>query len=295
MTSPRDLWRLLEAVHGVVYFAPDARARFDAVGLKGFWMGYFASRAAPLGPVGPDVVTATFYVFEPGMVARALPDAWARATPETVLAARFELADATLRGALGNDADRDPDVVAAAERAVPLAAAAPIAGRPLAAAHRAVPVPPADRPLARLWWAATVLREHRGDGHVAALLTALVGPCEALVLAAATGTYGPDGAELLRTTRKWSDDQWSAATEALVARGWLDGDGVLTAAGRAAHQGIEDTTDRLAAEAYVGADVDGLAAALRPVARRLTAAGTIPRYNPMGLPVGGEPTREPGT
>lgn len=261
---------MVEGVHGVVYFAPDARERFEAVGLKGFWMGYFASRAAALGAVGPDIVTAAFYVFEPGMVARALPDAWARATPEAVLAARAELADATLRRALG-----DADVTAAAELAVPLALAAETAGRPLAAAHQAVPVPPADRPLARLWWAATVLREHRGDGHVAALLTAGVGPCEALVLAAATGTYGPDGAELLRTSRQWSEDDWAAATDRLATRGWLTDDGSLTPVGRAAHQAIEDTTDRLAV-----AD-DALAAALQPITRRL--AGAIPEHNPIGL------------
>jgi len=273
VTSPRELWRRLEAVHGVVYFAPDARERFDAVGLKGFWMGYFASRAAALGPVGPEVVTASFYVFEPGMVARALPDAWARATPATVLAARAELADATLRRALG-----DVDVVAAAELAVPLALAAPTAGRPLAAAHQAVAVP--DDPLARLWWAATVLREHRGDGHVAALLTAGVGPCEALVLAAATGTYGPDGAELLRSSRRWPEEDWADAVERLAARGWLTPEGTMADAGRAAHQAIEDTTDRLAVP-----DADGLAAALAPIARRLAEVETIPVHNPIGLPL----------
>jgi hypothetical protein len=281
-TRARQLWRLLEGVHGVVYFADDARERFDAVGLRGFWMGYFASRAAALGPVGPGVVAAAFYVFEPSMVARALPDAWARATPAAVLAARAELADATLRRALG-----ETDVAAAAELAVPLALAAPTAGRPLAAAHQAVPVPPATEPRARLWWAATVLREHRGDGHVTALVHAEVGPCEALVLASATGTYGPDGAALLRSSRQWSEDDWAAATGRLAARGWLDDDGSLTGAGRAGHQAIEAATDRLADQAYDhagDADVDALAAALTPVARRLAGAGTIPVPNPIGLP-----------
>ena len=197
----RRFWRLLEPIHGVVYFAADARERFDAVGLRGFWMGYFASRSAALGPVGPEVVTAAFYVFPPAMVERAIPAAWTRSSPEAVLAARATLADATLRRALGPRAD-GPEVAVAAPLAVALASAAPLGGRTLAAAHAAVPTPAEEVPLGGLWWAATVLREHRGDGHVAALLTAGVGPCEALVLAAATGGYGDDGATLLQTSRQ---------------------------------------------------------------------------------------------
>lgn len=276
---------MLELVHGGVYFAPDARERFDAVGLRGFWMGYFASRSAAMGAVGPEVVTASFYVFNPAMVARALPDAWSRATPEAVLAARAELADDTLRRALG-DLASGPEVAEAAAIAAGLAESAPLAGRPLAAAHAAVPQP--AEPLARLWWAATVLREHRGDGHVAALLTAGVGPCEALVLAAATGTYGPDGGALLRQSRQWSDDDWAAASDRLAERGWLTPDGGLTDAGRAGHQAVEDTTDRLAAAAYAPAadgDLDRLAAALNPVAAAITAAKALPFPNPIGVAV----------
>ena len=130
----RQLWQLLEPVHGVVYFAPEARARFEEAGLKGFWMGYFASRSAALGPVGPDLVVATFYVFNPGMVARALPDAWDLASPEAVLDARSELADTTLRSVLG-DLAIGPDVETAAELAASIARTAPRAGHPLGAAH----------------------------------------------------------------------------------------------------------------------------------------------------------------
>ncbi|HMG43111.1 MAG TPA: hypothetical protein VK611_17395 [Acidimicrobiales bacterium] len=281
----RRFWRLLEPIHGVVYFAPDARARFDAVGLRGFGMGYFASRSAALGPVGPEVVTAAFYVFEPSMVARALPDAWTRASPEAVLAARAELADVTLRGALGPLADGE-EVAAAAEVAIGIAREVPIGGRPLAAAHRALPIPPDARPLARLWWAATVLREHRGDGHVAALLTADVDPCAALVLAAAAGAYGEAGAKLLQTNRRWSDEAWAAATARLAGRGWLDDDGTLTAAGVRGHQRIEDTTDRLAATAYASTpadDLDRLAEALRPLAARIADTNALPYPNPIGV------------
>jgi len=281
----RRFWRLLEPIHGVVYFAPDARARFDAVGLQGFWMGYFASRSAALGPVGPEVVTAAFFVFEPSMVARALPDAWTRASPEAVLAARAELADVTLRGALGALADSD-EVAVAAEVAVEVAGDVPLGGRPLAASHRALPIPPDDHPLARLWWAATVLREHRGDGHVAALLSADVDPCAALVLAAATGSYGEGGAKLLRTSRQWSDEQWGAATDRLTRRGWLAADGTLTEAGTEGHQAIEATTDRLAEAAYApvpDADLVCLATALHPLVTRLAVSNALPFPNPIGV------------
>ena len=285
----RQLWQLLEPVHGVVYFAPDAQARFEEVGLNGFWMGYFASRAAALGPVGPDLVVATFYVFNPGMVSRALPDAWNRASPQAVLEARRGLADATLRSALG-DLATGPDVEAAAELAGSIARSAPRAGRPLGAAHAALPSP--RDPLERLWWAATVLREHRGDGHVAALLTADVDPCAALVLAAATGNFGPQGAGLLQTSRKWTDHDWAAATQRLADRGWVDpGRGELTAAGRASHESIEDATDRAAASAYApytDGDLETLVVALRPLVARIAESGALPLPNPIGV----DPTAE---
>jgi hypothetical protein len=280
----RQLWQLLEPVHGVVYFAPDAQARFEEIGLKGFWMGYFASRAAALGPVGPDLVVATFYVFNPGMVARALPDAWNLASPEAVLGARDELADATLRDALG-DLATGPDVETAAELAASIARTAPRAGHPLGAAHGALPPP--DDPLRRLWWAATVLREHRGDGHVAALLTADVDPCAALVLAAKSGNYGPQGEGLLQTSRKWTDQDWAAATQRMVDRGWIDpGTGELTPAGRASHESIEDATDRAAASAYApysGGDLETLVQVLEPLVTRIAETGALPLPNPIGI------------
>lgn len=283
------MWQLLEPVHGAVYFAPDARERFDAAGLRGFWMGYFASRAAALGAAGPELVTATFYVFHPAMVARALPDAWDRARPADVLATRLDLAGATLRTGLGEVAG-GPQVAAAAEVAVDLARRAPAGGRPLGAAHAAVPVP--EDPLLRLWWAATVLRELRGDGHVAALVTAGIDPCEALVLAAASGAVGPDGAAILQGTRKWPDEDWAAATARLAARGWLagadapDATPTLTDAGRDARRRVERLTDELAATAYAplaDAELDALERALTPIASALLAAGAVPRFNPIGL------------
>jgi hypothetical protein len=277
------MWQVLEPVHAVVYFAPDARARFDAIGLRGFWMGYFASRSAALGAAPAEVVTAAFYVFHPAAVGRALPDAWGRAGPEEVLATRRALAhDTLLAAAVG-----DVAVAPTADVMVDLVRRAPAGGRVLGAAHAALPVP--DDPLLRLWWAATALRELRGDGHVAALLAAGVDPCEALVLAAAGGAVGPDGAAILQGTRKWPDEDWSAATDRLVDRGWLALAGAgpaLTQAGRDARRGIERQTDELAATAYAPLDDGELAAldaALAPIARAIVAAGAVPRFNPIGL------------
>lgn len=279
------MWQLLEPLHAVVYFPPKPREYFESIGLKGFWMGYFASRSAALGPVGPEVVEALFYVFHPAMVARALPDAWDLASPGTVLAARAALADGLLRVALGELAEGEK-VDRAAELATAVAQDAPVAGRPLGAAHAAVPLPPPGNPLGRLWWAASVLREHRFDGHVAALMMGGVRPCEVLVLAAAAGAVGPDGAAILQASRKWSDEEWAEATGSLRTRGWLDEAAALTDAGRAAHEEIEAATDRAAATAYMSVpdtDLDALAKALQPLAERVAATGALPYPNPIGL------------
>ncbi|AKU19285.1 hypothetical protein VV02_24585 [Luteipulveratus mongoliensis] len=286
MTKPseraRTLWQLLEPVHAAVYFAPETKSAYDAIGLKGYWMGYFASRAAALGPVGPEVVEAVFYVFHPAMVARALPDAWEAADPQTVLDARADIARTTLRRALGDQAD-SPEVSTAAEIAVRLALAAPRAGRPLGAAQAAVPVP--DEPLDALWWAASVLREHRGDGHVAALTSYGIDPCEALVLHAATGVFGDDGAAYVQSMRKWPDEEWAAARERLVARNWVDPDGAITAAGHEARQAVEHVTDAMAATAYDAPDetLDRLETALTPLAALVMSTGAVPATTPVGI------------
>src|SRR4051794_5366567 len=158
--AARVLWQLLEPIHGLLYFAPQCRAAANAVGMRGYWMGYFAMRAAPLGAVGPAVVTATFYGFHPKRVARAIPDAWAIADPATVLAARLTGVDNALHELLGAPALDAPPLVEAAELAWSAAAAADTAGRTLAAANQVLPA--AQAPHLRLWQALTTLREHRG-------------------------------------------------------------------------------------------------------------------------------------
>lgn len=274
-TYARQVWQLYEPLHAVTYFAPEARAAFEDAGLRGFWRGYFAGRAAPLGAVGPAPVTALFFSFAPAMVARALPDVWQRASPERALTARLDGAVAALRSFLPPEPARWAE---AAELLETAAGAASTDGRPLGAANAALP-PPAD-PLARLWHAATVLREHRGDGHITALVDAELTGCQALVLRDAL--HG--GRDRLQRGRGWSDGDWDAAARSLAERGWLD-DGRPTAAGEAAHREIEDRTDRLAAHPWTAlSDTDQarLPELLTPLAA--AAEAVVPYPNPIGVP-----------
>jgi hypothetical protein len=277
MTLERRMWTLYEPIHAVSYFTPEARGAFEAAGLRGFWRGYFAGRAAPLGPVGPAPVVAAFFSFAPGMVHRALPDVWERATPGRALAARTEGAVAALgRLFAGQPAER---IAEAAELLGTAATGLDHAGRVLAAANAALP--PADQPLARLWQAATLLREHRGDGHVAALLAAGVTGSQALAWRA-----GQDlPRHVLQPARGWTDDEWAAAAASLVTRGWLDAEGAATPAGVAAYQEVEAITDRLAAAPWAVLG-DGGTARLADLLVPLSAAcrAELPATNPIGLP-----------
>ena len=193
----RHLWQLYEPVHAVTYFGTQARAAFESAGLRGFWRGYFAGRAAPLGAVAAAPVTAAFFSFAPAMVARAVPDVWQRASPDQALAARLDGAVAVLRAVLPAEPGRWEAAAGLLETA---ARAAVTDGRVLGAANAALPRP--TDPLARLWQAATVLREHRGDGHVIALVDAELDGCQALVLRDAL--YG--GREQLQP-EPWLDRQ----------------------------------------------------------------------------------------
>ncbi|ROP40523.1 SCO6745 family protein [Saccharothrix texasensis] len=274
--EPRDLWVRFETYHDVTYFSPESRAVTDALGCKGGWMGYFGQRAAPLGAASPEVVTAAFYNFHPRMVARALPDAWDVAGPARFLRARLEGVDGALRRMLTS-----LDVAEAAELAVRAAEAAPTAGRVLAAANRALPLP--DEPHLALWQACTTLRESRGDGHVAALVAADLGPCEALVLFSADKALD---AAYMRSARGWSEPEWREAEAALADRGLLDGDGGLTPAGRALREDVERRTDEAATRPW---EVLGPAGTARfaelttPIALRLGRLNEAMRTNPMAI------------
>ncbi len=284
MTSPgtaRRLWALAEPYHALTYFADESRAEGEAAGLRGFWRGYFAMRAAPLGPVGPAVVTATFYNFAPAFIARAVPEVWDVAPPATALQARLAGVDRAVRRVLGDDWVGSPEAAEAARLATAAAGAGVASGRPLAAANAAVPTP--DEPHLALWQALSTLREHRGDGHNAALLQREVSGLQAHVLAAAAGR---STREWLMRARGWDDPAWDAAAAALTERGWLE-DGELSAEGLAMTAAVEADTDRLALGPWreLG-DVrcDRLAELLAPVRRAVVAAGDWATGNPIGVP-----------
>jgi hypothetical protein len=270
--TARKTWRTLEPLHGFVYFAPEALEELTAIGLSPEVGGtYFPSRAAPMGAVPAEVVIATFYNFRPSVVRASIPRAWGIVTPEEVIAARLRGADRALRRMLGAGAD-SPDVAEAAElaRQVALRAMETPEGRPLFAAHASLDWP--DEPLLVLWHAQTLLREYRGDGHIAALVTESVSGLEALVLHAATGEFPAAG---LQSTRGWTDAEWASATEALRARGWVDEGGHLTETGRAHRQSVEDCTDALALAPYAAIGEEGctrLRALARPFAKEVAGS-----------------------
>jgi len=277
-TRARRMWRVLEPYHAITYFAPETRQATDALGLRGGWMSYFACRAAPLGPVGPELVTAVFYNFHPAMVARALPDAWNLATPEQLLAARLQAVDNAVRRML-------PDTTASVRRTADLARqaaeSAPLGGRPIAAANAALAWP--DEPHLVLWQATTILRESRGDGHVAALVTAGLSPCQANITISAAG--GPSKA-LYQAARRWSDEEWAEAEDDLRSRGLLAADGSLTEQGRALRQQVEDTTDASAEQGWSklgDAATEQLDHLIRPISGAIMASGLVPLDNPMAL------------
>ncbi|OBI77039.1 hypothetical protein [Mycobacterium sp. E740] len=273
----RRFFNRLEPVHAVTYFAPESRAALDGLGYKGFWMGYFAARSAPFGLVPAEVVTAAFYNFAPFRVAKALPAAWDVAGPADALHARLESAVAALKRCGVGDGD---DVYIAADLAAKAARNASMDGRPLFAANAALPWP--DEPVAKLWHATTLLREQRGDGHVAVLVDNGISGRESNVLHAAAGRVPK---EMIMRSRDYDDEQWAFHRERLAERGLLRGD-ELTDAGRELKQRIEDSTDRLALpvlDALDDAEVEALFRALTPITRKVIAAGDIPAATPMGL------------
>lgn len=276
----RKLWSRLEPIHAVTYFSPEPVSALADAGYKGFWMGYFAGRAAPLGPVGPDVVFATFYNFALTHVARAIPDAWAFAPPGEALRARLAGSVAALRRAF-EPSDLDTTVRKAAELASAAAKSAPMEGRTLYAANRALAWP--EEPVAALWHACTLLREHRGDGHVAALTAAGIGGRESHVIQAGAGIVSR---EIFAVARRYDEAEWQRVSGGLVERGLLYQDGTLTARGTDLRTDVEDRTDRLALSAFDSLDdeeLHELVEALDRLARAVVDSGDLPKVTPIGV------------
>lgn len=260
MTLPafaaRRAWHAaINPLHSCVYFSPDTPEEFAALGITHPVAVNLAARSAALGAVGAGAVTAAFYNYRHDLVARHLPAVWETATPTQVLAARLRAADATLRRLLGPEVIASPELAEAADLAIRATEACTRPARTLYAAHADLPVP--DQPHLRLWHAATLLREHRGDGHLAALLLVGLDPVEALVSHTATGQgMSP---KWLKATRGWEQQDLDAAAARLRERGVLDADGELTEEGKALRERLEGETDRLDAAPYEHLGAAGLA------------------------------------
>ena len=287
----RRAWGALESVHVPGYFSRECREAYEAIGLSAE-LAYFPARAAALGPVPAEVVEATFYVFAPRLVRQAVPQCWTTASPERVLEARLAGVGATLHRLLdpaveATGADALYEAVGLARRACE-GLASP--GRALYAAHAALPWP--DDPLLQLWHAATLVREHRGDGHVAALTVAGLSPLEAM------WTYGLTGSgtslRFLRRTRGWTDAEWDEAAGRLreqgvvepapTLEGGVEGSGlVLTAAGEQLRGELEATTDLSALAGWQQLGLDGtrrLAELVRPYTKAIVDAGALKAVQP---------------
>ncbi|WP_220504897.1 MarR family winged helix-turn-helix transcriptional regulator [Microbispora sp. H10830] len=268
--SQAKVHRMFELVEPIatVTFSEVVNEAFLALGMRNYWDGYFAGRAAPLGSAPAEVVHAVFYNFADGEVARHIPWVWGKITPQEAITVRERGSTAALRQMIGELAD-SPGLVRAADLATRAAVSAPTEGRPLYAGLRALDVP--EEPVARLWHAATLLREHRGDGHNAALLAHGIGGTEAHVLMAVS--LGMRAEEFGRI-HHLPQARLTAVVDGLRGRGLVDAAGGFTDAGRETRQRIEALTDELAAPAYdvLSADeLDELAAGLEPIAAAVWA------------------------
>lgn len=275
--DPRDAGRIarsLETLHSFGYFAPEVEEELTGIGLRRGRMCYFASRSAPMGAVSPGTVAATFFVFNPGLVEHHLSGVWGLASPEEVTAARYRGISRAWSRLLG---DVDPDELAeAAELASTVAQACSVAGRPLSAGHADLPWP--TEPHLVLFHALTIVREHRGDGHIAALLGEGLTGLEALVSHTATGRGFTVAAA--RTTRGWSEEEWDTTVADLAERGLLTPEGGLTEEGSVLRRRVEQATDRMALQPWQALGETGatrLAELGRPWVQQALANGAFPK------------------
>ena len=294
MTSPlaRRAHNATNALHSLIYFAPETEERLVAAGLEAGRMCYFAGRSAPMGAVSGGVVAATFYNFHPALVARCIPRAWQLASPAAIVSARFAAADAALTRLLGPEVIASGDMTTIAGLVREAAGACSAEGRPLYAGHADLDWPSA--PHLVMWHGLSLLREHRGDGHVAALVAAGLSGIDALVTHVATGEGFVPG--FARASRGWSRPEWDAAVERLVARGLLEGAsaltpegisvlapegfGALTPAGNALRAHVEQETDQMAAAPWQHLGGDASEEVIRigkAMTRAAASAGAFPR------------------
>jgi hypothetical protein len=267
--TARRMFELVEPIGVIPYSADEPNEAMFALGFTNYWDTYFAGRAAPLGLATAEVVDALFYNFAPGEVARHIPKVWRTTTPEAAISARRAGCVKALRRILG-DRVESPAFARATDLLTKAATSAPTQGRPMYAALRALPIP--DDVVARFFHAASLLREHRGDGHITALMVEGVGGLESHVLLALDMDMP---AEKFGRIHHLPPSQLAAVIDGMRERGLVGEDGWLTAAGRAVKQRVEALTDDLAAPPYESlepGELDDLTTALEPLTALLLAA-----------------------
>jgi hypothetical protein len=265
----RRMFELVEPIGAIPYTADEPNQAMFALGFTNYWDTYFAGRAAPLGLVPAEVVDALFYNFAPGEVARHIPKVWRTTTPAAAIAARQAGCVNALRRILG-DRVSSPGFARAAALLMKAATSAPAEGRPMYAALRSIPIP--DHVVGRFFHAAALLREHRGDGHIVALMVEGVGGLEAHVLMALDMDMP---AEKFGRIHHLPATQRTAIIGRMYDRGLIGEDGWLSESGRAVKQRVEARTDDLAARPYESLapeELDELIATLEPLAALLLAA-----------------------
>jgi hypothetical protein len=271
LSAVREISVALNETHRFIYLVPEAAQEAARFGVSNR-VAYLAFRAAAMGAVPWQVVLAAFYNFSPRAV-QEMTGVWDVASPERWQAARFEVALAASRRV---GAPLAEDAISEARSLIdPVVAEAELAGKVLAAANASVALPP--DPLVALWQQITVLREWRGDAHLTVLAHNGVGPCECIVIHAATAALP---AKFLRASRQWNDEEWHAAADRLVARGWLAADGSVTDAGVEAREQIEVETDEHCAALWKPIGAEGarrLVSLITPIDAAFTAAGTYER------------------
>ncbi|MFF0260875.1 hypothetical protein ACFYR2_18865 [Streptomyces microflavus] len=278
----RQMWHLLEPLHAVLYYAPEAFEEAAALGYgtEERWSSYFAWRAAPLGAVDAPEVVRAFHSFAPAMVDRYVPAVWAAAGPDAVLAARLRAVDRSYRALFGDRVEGPQFAEAAALARSAAEATTPGVLGALGPANSALPWP--DAPHLTLWHAATVLREHRGDGHIAALAGAGLDPVESLVSFAAVGAARPE----VFASRGWGEEEWGAARRRLQERGLLAADGTATEAGRELRAKVELRTDEEAAAPWRALGDEGrerLVELLGEPWLEVIGSGVLPGENTLGI------------
>jgi hypothetical protein len=265
--------RVLEPLHAMINFTPELQEAMTGIGLRPGRMCAMASRVAPMGAVTLGAVTGVFYTFNPELIARFVPRAWTLAAPRDIVAKRFEAAEASLRRLLGPETPELIELAGLVREAAANCGAG--TGRPMYAAHAEAAWP--DQPHLMLWHAATLLREYRGDGHVAILVNSGLEPLPALITHTATGGGFVEPAA--KTLRGWSDEQWAEAVDDVKHAGLLHDDGTLTSQGVTLRRDLEDATNRLAERpwhAIGSAKADRIYELASTFSKQLVAAGAFP-------------------